>query len=147
MKKIKLIFAFFVICSLSVLLICCSENKASGDLQKKDKSTEPVESGMAETGTDLTMEFSMNPKELQVNEAAALSVKVTSKGKAVTDAEVVFEIWKEGLNEPLFMNTKSDSKGTYTLKGQFSEAGTYSLIAHVSTLYSHQMQTFQFTIQ
>lgn len=156
MKFIRYMFLYAIICFLTVTLFGCSSNKeAAQTVKAKDLfgSSNTSESnkmvGANPFGEEkiINMNFFTAPKSLKLNQTSALAVKLSSKGKVITDAKVVFEIWKDGENQPIQVNTKSDNKGTYTLKGKFSVAGTYNLIAHVDALNRHEMNTFQFAIQ
>lgn len=157
MKVMKGIKFGLILCSLTAILFGCSSNE---ETTKKVSNEELFDNskGMdaskmlnaTKTFGDeekLSIDFSTKPKSLKLNQSSVLAVKVASKGEEISDAEVVFEIWREGEYQPIEVNTKSDHKGTYTLKGKFSEIGTYNLIAHVSALNRHDMETFQFTIE
>ena len=157
MKLMKVIKLGLILCSLTAILFGCSSNEETNKtISNEDlfNDSKAMDAGKMLNATKtfgdeekLNIDFSTKPKNLKLNQSSALAVKVATKGEAVTDAEVVFEIWREGENQPIEVNTKPDNKGTYTLEGKFSQIGTYNLIAHVSALNRHDMQTFQFTIE
>lgn len=159
MNLLRVITFYFVICSLTVALFGCSSEDEVAKNKPVDEEDLFANSKVMDDSITfdanaafgdekkMSMSFATKPKSPKLNQSTTLAVKVTSEKAAITDAEVVFEIWREGENQPIQVETKSDQKGTYYLAGKFSEVGTYNLISHVSALNQHEMQTFQFTIQ
>lgn len=85
--------------------------------------------------------FSTSPGTFKLNEDAVLYVDVTKDGAPVKDANVVLELWPKDAdaNDHAQMIAQADGKGGYALKGQFSEKGTYYVIAHVTPKETGQM--------
>lgn len=155
----KLCVQLIILSSLCIFLFGCSEKEP-----KKEAAVEEKENTLEELQFDTTeitnlmeeygdteaidVEFSTSPKTLSLNKPVSLSVKVYKEGKPVTDASVYYGIAKvEDLNNAITVDAKGDGKGNYTLTGEFSESGKYSLIAHVTTAGSHQMLPYEFTIK
>ncbi|WP_027094597.1 FixH family protein [Cohnella thermotolerans] len=94
--------------------------------------------------------FATSPAELKLNESVTLSVAVSRGGKPVKDADVVLELWPKGVepSEHAQLSAKADGKGSYVLKGQFSQAGVYYVISHVTPKETGQMTMagFEFEI-
>lgn len=91
-------------------------------------------SASAESAEPYGIAFSTEPAVPRPNASASLAAEITKGKKAVADADVIFEIWPKGADAASHYqaNAKADGKGSYVLKGQFSEPGTYYVIVHLT---------------
>ncbi|MBB3906392.1 FixH family protein [Anoxybacteroides rupiense] len=79
-----------------------------------------------------------SPIELQ--KKTEIACIVTYGKEKVNDAdEVKFEIWKQGNDQHEMISAKSKGNGKYAIEKTFTEAGTYSVVAHVTARNMHNM--------
>lgn len=95
--------------------------------------------------------FSASPETPKLGESVSMTVDVTQGGKPVKGAEVVLELWPQGA-EPdghAQLAAKETGEGSYVLKGEFSQAGKYYVITHVTPKETGQMTmaSFEFEIE
>ncbi|MGE7604136.1 FixH family protein [Peribacillus sp. NPDC097675] len=92
---------------------------------------------------DVLIEFHSNP--VTAGNSSTFEAKVHKDGKPLTDADVHFEVWKDGSDESQFTNTKEGENGKYLNKVSFDETGTYKVQVHVEKeeVHEHQLQTIQ----
>lgn len=92
---------------------------------------------------DVLIEFNSNP--VTAGNSSTFEANVHMDGKPLTDADVHFEVWKEGSDESHFTSAKEGAKGTYLNKVSFDEAGSYKIQVHVEKedVHEHQLQTIQ----
>nr|WP_183184561.1 FixH family protein [Anoxybacillus voinovskiensis] len=77
---------------------------------------------------------------IDVNKATEISCLVTYGNEKVDDAdEVKFEIWKQGSEKHEMLQAKNKGNGKYAVTKTFTEAGTYSIVAHVTARNMHNM--------
>lgn len=77
---------------------------------------------------------------LEVNKETEIACFVTYGNEKVDDAdEVKFEIWKQGSEQHEMLKAKHKGNGKYTVTKTFTEAGTYSIVAHVTARSMHNM--------
>ncbi|MFJ7638959.1 FixH family protein [Peribacillus sp. NPDC097225] len=93
--------------------------------------------------SNVLIEFHNNP--VTAGNSSTFEANVHLDGKPLTDADVNFEVWKEGSEESYFTKAKEEGKGTYLNKVSFDEAGTYKIQVHVEKeeVHEHQLQTIQ----
>jgi uncharacterized protein YdhG (YjbR/CyaY superfamily) len=93
--------------------------------------------------TDISIEFQSNP--VKAGSSSSFEATVQWDGKPLKDADVNFEVWKEGSNESHFTKAKEEALGTYQNKVSFDEPGTYKVQVHVEKdeVHEHQLQTIQ----
>ncbi|MGP3560726.1 FixH family protein [Geobacillus sp. BK01] len=93
----------------------------------------------AETPAMLEVKLDV-PDHIELNKAATLACVVTYDGENVDDAsEVKFEVWRHGDGEREMLEAKHDGDGRYSVEKTFTEAGTYSVVAHVTARDMHNM--------
>ncbi|WP_445613838.1 FixH family protein [Geobacillus sp. YF-1] len=86
---------------------------------------------------DVKMEI---PDHIELNKPTKLACVVTYGGEKVDDAsEVKFEVWKHGAGDRDMLEAKRDGSGRYSVTKTFTEAGTYSVVAHVTARDMHNM--------
>lgn len=77
---------------------------------------------------------------IDVNKATEIACVVTYGNEKVDDAdEVKFEIWKQGSEKHEMLPAKNKGNGKYAVTKTFTEAGTYSIVAHVTARNMHNM--------
>ncbi|ANB61729.1 FixH family protein [Anoxybacteroides amylolyticum] len=77
---------------------------------------------------------------MDVNKTTEISCLVTYGNEKVDDAdEVKFEIWKQGSEKHEMLPAKNKGNGKYAVTKTFTEAGTYSIVAHVTAHNMHNM--------
>ncbi|MED3722763.1 FixH family protein [Geobacillus stearothermophilus] len=80
------------------------------------------------------------PDHIDLNKPTKLACVVTYGGEKVDDAsEVKFEVWKHGSSEREMLEAKHDGDGRYSVEKTFTQAGTYSVVAHVTARDMHNM--------
>ncbi len=80
------------------------------------------------------------PDHIDLNKPTKLACVVTYGGEKVDDAsEVKFEVWKHGSSEREMLEAKHDGDGRYSVEKRFTQAGTYSVVAHVTARDMHNM--------
>ncbi|OPX04142.1 FixH family protein [Geobacillus proteiniphilus] len=91
--------------------------------------------------TPAVLEVKMDvPDHIDLNKPTKLSCVVTYGGEKVDDAsEVKFEVWKHGSSEREMIEAKHDGDGRYSVEKTFTQAGTYSVVAHVTARDMHNM--------
>ncbi|USK66160.1 FixH family protein [Peribacillus frigoritolerans] len=91
--------------------------------------------------TDVSIGFQSNP--VKAGNSSNFEATVELNGKPLTNADVNFEVWKEGSEESHFTKAEEDGNGTYLNKVSFEEAGTYKVQVHVEKdeVHEHQLQT------
>ncbi|CAH0219078.1 hypothetical protein SRABI96_02365 [Peribacillus sp. Bi96] len=101
------------------------------------------EGASAHPSTDLSIEFQSNP--VKAGNSSSFEATVELDGKPLTNADVNFEVWKEGSEESHFTKAKEDGNGTYQNKVSLDESGTYKVQVHVEKdeVHEHQLETIQ----
>ncbi|PJN86646.1 FixH family protein [Bacillus sp. mrc49] len=101
------------------------------------------ESATAHPSTDVSIEFQSNPVKAGSSSTFAASVELD--GKPLTNADVNFEVWKDGSEESHFTKAEDEGNGRYQNKVSFVEPGTYKVQVHVEKdeVHEHQLQTIQ----
>jgi len=80
------------------------------------------------------------PDHIDVNKPTKLACVVTYGGEKVDDAsEVKFEVWKHGSDDREMIEARHEGHGRYSVTKTFTEAGTYSVVAHVTARDMHNM--------
>lgn len=98
----------------------------------------------------IQVNLEVTPDTVESGGTVTFTAKVEYRGENVDDAsEVKFEFWNtEDENaEHSKVTVKSAGDGTYVLKHQFDEPGTYKVISHVTARDQHSMPSKQFTVQ
>lgn len=115
-------FAFAVVLlGMMIMAACTNHNK------------------QAETPAVLDVKIDV-PDHVDLNKPTKLTCVVTYGGEKVDDAnEVKFEVWKHGDGEREMLEAKHDGDGRYSVEKTFTEAGTYSVVAHVTARDMHNM--------
>ncbi|WP_216638957.1 FixH family protein [Paenibacillus sp. FJAT-26967] len=129
---------------LSFLLLLAALPPACGNPGTASYS---AESPAPET-KELTITFAAVPQTIEANQTARLTVKITRGNIPVKDASVGFEIWRqdEPDGEHLQQAAEPDNKGSYSLKGSFTDKGAYSIVIHVTTAETHEMKMESFEV-
>ncbi len=92
----------------------------------------------------LTVDLEL-PAEVTKNNETKLRVSVTDHEVPLTEANVVFELWKEGQTKHEFIRTSEVSEGVYESSFVFQEDGTYEVRIHVEkeSLHEHIEKTLE----
>lgn len=101
------------------------------------------EGASAHPSTDVSIDFQSNP--VKAGSSSNFETTVELNGKPLTNADVNFEVWKEGSEESHFTKAKEEEKGNYQNKVSFVEPGTYKVQVHVEKdeVHEHRLQTIQ----
>jgi hypothetical protein len=87
-------------------------------------------------------------EKLPLNKEVEIACLVTYGDEKVTDAdEVKFEIWKNGTEDHEMLEGKHTGGGKYVIHKTFMEAGTYSIVAHVTARNMHNMPKVEVTVE
>ena len=88
----------------------------------------------------------MKPDTINANKEAEMMVHVESEEKALEDAEVRFEIYKEGQEKHEWVDLTTGDAGKYSGSYTFPEKGTYNVQVHVTKgeeIHEHTMETVE----
>lgn len=88
------------------------------------------------------------PQVINKGETVPLKARITQGKEHVNDADSVqFEIWKEGQETHEKLDAKNTESGIYAIQKSFSEAGKYTIIAHVTARDMHNMPKMEFIVE
>ncbi|ABO66235.1 Conserved hypothetical protein [Geobacillus thermodenitrificans NG80-2] len=122
MRMRRRLFFVMVAVLTAIIIAACSNNNEQ-----------------AETPAMLEVKMDV-PDHIDVNKPTKLACVVTYGGEKVEDAsEVKFEVWKHGNGDREMLEAKHDGNGRYSVTKTFTEAGTYSVVAHVTARDMHNM--------
>lgn len=95
------------------------------------------------TGTDGLMMHIQLPTAAKSGQNTKLYGHITQNNKPLTEANVQFEIWKEGESNHDFTDVAETKPGEYYSAYQFKTSGTYHIKLHVEKgkLHDHTDQT------
>ncbi|GMB08691.1 YtkA-like protein [Thermolongibacillus altinsuensis] len=87
-------------------------------------------------------------EKVPLNKEVEIACLVTYGNEKVTDAdEVKFEVWKNGTENHEMIEGKHAGGGKYVIRKTFTEAGTYSIVAHVTARSMHNMPKVEVTVE
>ena len=121
---------------LSVAVSACGNNEMA-----KPVAAKPI---------PLTLEFFTMPVDIKVGKEVGLRLLVKRGDKVIQNAEVTFEIWKDGDDPSKHQKTMT----LYGLRGMnyyewqqtFTEPGLYHITLHTTVDDIHQMPTKDFVV-
>lgn len=88
------------------------------------------------------------PEVIKKGETVALKARITQGKEDVNDADSVqFEIWKVGQETHEKLEAKNTESGIYAIQKSFSEAGKFTIIAHVTARGMHNMPKTEFIVK
>jgi hypothetical protein len=101
----------------------------------KPKGEEAATPGKIEAPAKATLDitFKTTPEEPTPNMIPTLQAMVKQNNKAVTDANVVLEVWKDGMDTHLMIKASHSKDGVYNAESSLKEAGEYHVNVHVTT--------------
>ncbi|WP_188048426.1 FixH family protein [Bacillus sp. CH30_1T] len=88
----------------------------------------------------------MEPDVIKMNEEAEMNVHVENEEKALEQAEVRLEIYKEGQEKHEWVDLTAGEAGKYNGSYTFPDKGTYNVQVHVTKgeeIHEHTMQTVE----
>ena len=94
----------------------------------------------------MDLNFFTTPSVIKAGEEVRLRLAVTRTGKIVQDAEVEYEIWREGDKRTFVKELAPYVLGMYELKKKYTTPGVYHIIPHTTSQDMHQMPTLEFTV-
>ncbi|MDG4655685.1 FixH family protein [Ectobacillus antri] len=115
--------------SLLLVLTACGNNESKTDVTN-------------EIPKEVKVEVKTQPEQITPNTSTEIQAIVTQDGKTIDDAEVKFEIWKEG-SEKHDMIDATYKKDMYKIDQIFSETGMYNIVAHTNAKDMHVMPKVQ----
>jgi len=141
-RTARSVLAVTAILLAALPLAGCAGDGASG----RSASAAGIQGTASQT---LSLSFSTEPAVLTGGGSSTLKLDVSEKTKPVKGASVVFEIWPQGEDQHAQLSAKTgDEAGSYYVKGEFSQLGSYYLLAHVTTPDGvHDMRTFEFEVK
>lgn len=98
----------------------------------KSEQTVKQEETKAPATAKLEVSFKVVPEQPVSNMAPTLQATVMQNDKAVTDATVELEVWKEGMDKQRIKASHS-KEGIYTAEPTLKDAGDYQVTVHVTT--------------
>lgn len=130
-------YIFFLSLALFVIL-----SAGCGQLKPEETEQQPEQ---PQTPTQLNITFQSSPDQPDKNQPVELSSVITDENKPFTDANVEFEVWKQG-EEHQMIKASHQADGKYTAVQKFPEDGQYHVVVHVTAPGIHQMISGSFTI-
>ena len=130
---------YIFILSLALLTVF-----AAGCGQLKPQETEEQQN-QTQTPAQLNITFQSSPDQPDKNQPVELSSMITAENKPFTDADVEFEVWKQG-KEHQMIKASHQGDGKYAVTQKFPEDGQYHVVVHVTAPGIHQMISGSFTI-
>lgn len=128
MKRWRVGIVLFVV----FLLAGCNQNNHEASSEHDHDN----ENGIAEI-VEVTLKVPENEK---VDQSVLLKAHVTQGEEVVDDAdEVVFEIWKDGEEDSVMIDSTNKNNGTYEAEEIFDETGLYEVQVHVTARRMHIM--------
>lgn len=97
----------------------------------------------------IKVELSWSPEKVTAGTKVSFKAVVTQEGKPVDDAkEVMFEITDTAdTSKKLEIEGTSDGEGAYVGENTFAEAGTFTVISHVTARTQHSMPSKELVVQ
>ena len=116
----KLVMAGFAIMLCMLTTIACKQT------QKEDQIKAP-------TTAQLDVSFNVIPEQPVPNMTPTLQTTVTQNNKAITNARVDLEVWKDGTEKHQMIKATHSQDGNYTVDCPLQDEGNYKVAVHVST--------------
>lgn len=141
-KSISIGIFSFIFLAFSFILTACNQTDETNHYHPSQDSNQNHAHHHQELPMNqkLTITFSTDPKEAKANQPTTLKATVKADDKPITDAKVELEVWKEK-EEHQKLSTSMEEEGVYQIQHTFNEAGTYTVVVHVTTPHVHQMIT------
>jgi YtkA-like len=94
--------------------------------------------------SNVSIEFEKNETITADNEIA-LSAKIQNESQPLTDAIVIFEVWKEDDGEHEYIDAIEERNGEYKARYTFPSQGTYKVKVHVNKeeIHEHIQQSIE----
>lgn len=99
----------------------------------KSEPTSNKEQMEAPAKAKLDISFTTIPETPNPNILPTLQTTVKQNNKAVTDATVNLEVWKDGMTTHQMIKATHSKDGMYVADSPVKETGEYKVIVHVST--------------
>lgn len=99
----------------------------------KSETTSTSEQMEAPAKAKVDIAFATTPEKPNPNIVPTLQTTVKQNGKAITDARVDLEVWKEGMTTHQMTTATHTKDGVYSADSPIKEAGDYKVIVHVTT--------------
>ncbi|MDR9791968.1 FixH family protein [Aeribacillus pallidus] len=122
-----------------------------GELHKDGASTGENEETANHThehskgSVDIQLEL---PENVKANAETLIQTKIQAENAPLLNANVRYEIWKDGSEKHDWVDTAEKGKGTYEAKYTFSDPGTYQIQVHVNNDEGlHEHVTKKVTVQ
>ncbi len=128
---------YIFICSVLILLltVACSPTEP---VAEQNHSTATHDHNHASAPTQLDITFQSSPDQPGKNQPVELKSVITAENKPVTNAEVEFEVWKQG-EEHEMVKASHQANGIYAATKSFPQEGQFHVIVHVTAPGVHQM--------
>lgn len=108
----------------------------------KPKSEQSPKKQMeAPAAAKLDVSFKVIPENPVPNMAPTLQAIVKKDDKAVTDATVDLEVWKDGMKNHQMIKATHSKDGIYNAESTLKDAGDYKVIVHVTTSGGMEKET------
>ncbi|MFZ7944335.1 MULTISPECIES: FixH family protein [Bacillaceae] len=126
----KMLVILLTVISLSITVSCAKqENENVGKLPEM-----------------LDVKLSINPETGELQKPITFEAKVTQGNEEITDADVIFEIWRAKDEKHEKIEIKHTKNGVYRLEKSFEQDGTYYIISHVTARDMHNMPKKEFIV-
>ncbi|TLS38212.1 FixH family protein [Pseudalkalibacillus caeni] len=89
----------------------------------------------------------MASENIQSGKETELMAHLKENDHPYAQAEVSFELWKEGQEKHYFVEAKETEEGTYKAATTFKESGEYTVTVHVKKGETHEHQEQQVTVK
>lgn len=88
-----------------------------------------------------------NSNEFKANEETRLSTEVKVDDKALSEADITFEVWEGEEGKPQWIDAKEEGNGSYAASITFPKAGSYHVQVHVKKDELHDHKVFMIDVK
>ncbi|MGA8943384.1 MAG: FixH family protein [Thermoactinomyces sp.] len=131
--------------SILILLLVAACSPVEPTAGQKHPIAESHEHHHTSAPNQLDITFQSIPDRPVKNQPVELRSVVRSAEKPVTNAQVEYEVWKQGEKHEL-VKAGQQTGGIYTAKMNFPQDGQYHVIVHVTAPGVHQMISGSVTV-
>lgn len=128
-------YIFFHSALMLLLAVACSPAEPAAE-QNQPATTH--NHSHTSTSTQLDITFQSSPDHPGKNQPVELKSVITAEKKPFTNAQVEYEVWKQGEKHEM-VKASHQANGIYTAAKNFPQDGKFHVIVHVTAPGIHQM--------
>lgn len=129
-------YILFHLALILLLAVACSPTEPAAQQNHPPAETHNHNHSSAPTQLDIT--FQSSPDHPGKNQPVELKSVITAEKKPVTNAQVEYEVWKQGEKHEM-IKARLQENGIYTAAKKFPQDGEFHVIVHVTAPGIHQM--------